>query len=143
MKERKGFVTNSSSSCFIVKVNEYTKEENKLDVEDVEYALRIMLKSYNSIFGTNLRYNSVFGYVGVPDEEKVKEAFSNAAWGTGEGCIKVYDEHLGMSIETTMTYLDLAKTGDFVIFSKEDNSIPYQLHGYIEDVLRAKKLHLG
>lgn len=143
MKTRNGFVTNSSSSLFIVRVNQWRDEDEKWDLQDVKEVLQIMLDSYNAIYNSDLKFDNVFTYVaGSKDDDKaLREAFDDCCW-DADAKYDVYDEVFYENFDTDKTYMDIVKTGEFVILSG-NNTIPYQLFDYIRKVLNANRLHLG
>jgi len=138
------FVSNSSSSSFVIQKKDYGITKN-LTEHKLKNILNSILKCHNKIFEENLKYSDVFGYVATPEIEKVKQAFNDSCWGDGDSYIDCeYDEE-GNEVQSnnSKTYLEEAMEGDFVIFSVDENSIPYDVQCYIEEVLDATGHHLG
>ena len=109
MKTRNGFVSNSSSECFICNTN--------MSVEKTEEMLKRTLYLYNYIFDSNYAFDAVFE---VP-RKSTKE-----------------DRDLLNSYE----YNGETKN-KMLIYSVEDNSIPYELFEIIESKFGANRIHLG
>ncbi len=119
MKQRKGFVSNSSSSSFIINSNEYSENVTDFTVEEVDSLLVELLDFYNRFFDTNLDPNDTF---------------------------MVY-EHKGNPHEGWEDYYqDLKETSEkkrIFIDSIGDNTIPYTLFDWIEEKFNCSRLHLG
>ena len=113
MKIREGFVSNSSSSSFICRVNMDTNEAKEILIK--------LLALYNGAMDTNYIYEKVFydPYVG----DKKYENELNKYYGTYQTIPKI--------------------NGSLVINSASDNSIPYELFNMIESKFNATRIHLG
>ena len=114
MKIRSGFVSNSSTSCFICG----TWGKDKYSIKEITKILQEMLDFYNHLEDVKLSFNDVF--------EKPKKATKediNLLAGWEVPSIRVKDKIL--------------------IYGKDDNSIPYLLHGLIETKFNADRIHLG
>lgn len=125
MKIRQSFVTNSSSSSFIV-----SRED--LDEEGVELELRRILSLYNEMVDTDYKYEDCFGSIYkysrdhyLADQKQIKK-YSTAQY-TWDG-YGYEEEH---------------NIGKIFITSNGDNSIPYELFDIIEKKFNAERFHLG
>lgn len=113
MKIRNSFVTNSSSSSFIVK-------SNIEDVDLFEIELRAFFDNYNVLMGTNLNFDDCVGDVyRYKHIDKRDKYWSEYSWETKEN------------------------DGNVVINSAYDNSIPYELMNLIETKFNADRHHNG
>ena len=140
-KFRSDFIINSSSSCFVITKNKHHIITKDLTVDKLKKILSIMLKCHNDIYSENKKYEEVFGYVDTPDKEKSKNAFEESYW-DGNSFIDCIDED-DFDDSNRITYLDEVMKNDFVIFSKDDNTIPWDVRNNIETVLNATRYHLG
>jgi Cft2 family RNA processing exonuclease len=121
MKKRNGFVSNSSSSSFIV--NSYPcleeKDKVKYSVDEIKNQLKDLLKIYNKFFKSNLQFEDVFDvyeFTGNPHD----------GW---EDTYNILTEN----IDKPRIFID----------SIDDNSIPYELFEWIEKKYFAYSCHLG
>jgi hypothetical protein len=70
MKIRKGFVSNSSSSCFIINANYRTGGLKKdFSSEEIVESLKIMLDCYKKLFDFDLTYDEVFDDPKIIDKD--------------------------------------------------------------------------
>lgn len=122
MKIRNGFVSNSSSSCFICNY----PADNK-SIQDVTVKLKEMVSFYNSMFEQKYSYEDVFQDPRKPTARDI-ELLSDYIGYYGEGELRI-------------------KSGEvkdkLVIFDADDNSIPYELWEIICGVFSAERIHLG
>lgn len=114
MKIRTGFISNSSTSCFICA----KWGTNKYNIKEITEILQKMLDFYNDMEGENLSFKRVF--------EKPKKATKEDielldGWDVPESDVK----------------------GKTLIYGSDNNSIPYLLFGLIEAKFNAERIHLG
>lgn len=114
MKARSGFVSNSSSSCFIV--SSWRNKEST--IEDAEKLMSDLVNLYAKWF----------------DDEFTKDDY------TIEIMEKSYEDYLVNDWEFGHAKDCASK---LMIQSTDDNSIPYCLFDIIEDALGLTRLHLG
>jgi hypothetical protein len=114
MKIRNGFVSNSSSSCFIC--GEYGGDN--YSVEATIEALQKMVDFQNSFKGLHQSFEDIFETPRYATEEDVEFLVD---WGNSREDIE----------------------GKLLIFSAEDNSISYDLFELIESKFSARRQHLG
>jgi len=114
MKIRAGFVSNSSSSCFICGKWGMCKYSIKETID----ILQKILDFYNGLEEENLFFNDVFEKPRKAKKEDIKFLIN---WDVPENRTK----------------------GKTLIFSKRDNSVPYLLFGFIEQKFAAERIHLG
>ena len=117
MKIRSGFVSNSSSSCFIV--------HKKLSEKTIEKRLRAILDCYNAVcdLKEKVTYEAAIGSI-----EKIDEK---------------YYEHILRHYLGEEYYRKEPIVGRMSIRSSSDNSIPYPLFELIECAFDAWRIHLG
>lgn len=124
MKIRNGFVSNSSSSCFVCNpmggISDYAKDYKNYTVEEAKEILRKMLGFYNEILGEDLEFDKVFGDIKIAEEEDIK-------------FLKEWDEH----------WVRERVEGKLLICSSCDNTIPYELFEFISTKFHAWREHLG
>jgi hypothetical protein len=113
MKIRKSFVTNSSSSSFILAVQNG-------DPDLIELELRAFFDNYNVLMGTNWKFDDCVGSV---YKYRYTEKRDKHDWRYGWECKE--------------------NDGKIVINSEGDNSIPYELMNLIESKFNAERYHNG
>lgn len=114
MKVRIGFISNSSASCFICA----TYGTHKYTRKETVAILQKMLDFYNDLEGENLSFKKVFMF---PKKATQKDIDLLSDWAIEESRVK----------------------GKTLIYSRQDNSIPWMLFGLIEDKFVAERIHLG
>ena len=120
MKIRNGFVSNSSSSCFICN---YYGDSKDYTVEKATAILQEMVDFHNITMKEGdfkQDFNDMFGdiYIG-------EKGF--------KGCLQGWEDYY--NIDDT--------DGKLIISSACDNSIPCYMQELIEEKFNAKRLHLG
>lgn len=132
MKVRYGFVTNSSSSSFVVKSS---NDESPYTIEEVREVLNYLLDLYNNRFDQNVKEGSNYIISDSKDDSTIKEIFSEyACWGAEDpiNCPLPYslmpDDmcngcHYKDICQDKESLLDIAKDGDVFVVSYE-NSMP-------------------
>jgi hypothetical protein len=124
MKIRNGFVSNSSSSCFVCNpiggTNDYNKDYKNYTVEEATEILRKMLDFYNDIFDRDLKFDKAFGEIKIAEEEDIK-------------FLKDWDD----------SWTRDRVEGKLLICSACDNTIPYELFDFISTKFHAWREHLG
>ncbi len=114
MKIRKGFVSNSSSSCFICGA----WGNCKYSIEEITSILQKMLDFYNELEEQELSFDSVFETPKMATDEDIDNL---DGWDVKKNRIEE----------------------NILIYSSDDNSIPYLLFGMIEQKFNAERIHLG
>ena len=122
MKIRTDFVTNSSSSCFVVETGD--------DVGKVKRALQKILKGYGIMLDSpTLPYDAIFQepYVYTVDmyRDNVKDA---RQYGTKE---------------LFWQYQAKENIGKVMVMSANDNTVPWDICEIIERRLKTRREHLG
>lgn len=125
MKLRLGFVSNSSSSCFICNYYGDTKILGLVTVKMVKEKLETLLGGYNKLYEAHLEFDQVFAKPKIASKSDVK-------------LIRQYFK------EATQTWPEYKPVdGRILIYSAGDNSIPYELFELIENYFDAVRIHLG
>jgi len=117
MKIRNGFVSNSSSSCFVCNCYGNGKDYT---VEEAKEILQKMLDFTNEMFGYEDTFDKVFAEPQIGDMADV-------------GFLTNWDDR--WTKENVF--------GKLLILSASDNTIPYELYGLIESKFDAWREHLG
>jgi len=117
MKIRNGFVSNSSSSSFVCGKNFSIK-----DIEDIKNTLQDLLKFYNTFLNEDLKFEDVF-----KEPKKIEQ--------NDLEILKAYDEVVERYIKNINDRI--------IIYSEDDNSIPYSLFDLIAQKFDAYHIHLG
>jgi len=128
MKIRTGFVSNSSSSCFIL-----GDRWKKSDIKRIKNELEIVVDFYNKLF---------------KEDQSFEDVFQEPRLATKED-IELLDRYIGYYNQDKEFWSDVLhikkgeENGRILIFSSEDNSIPYQFFGLIESIFEGERIHLG
>lgn len=163
MKIRNGFVSNSSSSCFIL--NYYERDDYpNYTVEQIEENLNKMLDFYKDMFDRDLTYCGVFQTPKMIDDKELEWLcdWLNGDAVTDEAMLKKLEK---MSKQKNNQYKSTYRIGEdwynkhwdgtwkkteanrvkgkMMILSQEDNSIPYELFDVIENKFNSHRFHLG
>lgn len=109
MKIRNGFVSNSSSSCFIV--NSSYGEKVKYTCDKTTDILSTILDSYNKIFNTKLSFSEVFEKPQIITTSFVKETISGYV-GDSEGK-EVVDKDIIKALEKEKKKTEKENKWDF------------------------------
>ena len=124
MKIRQGFVSNSSSSSFIINYDNKCAQE--FTIEQIEDILLDMIKIHNKIENSNLTFNDVFD----------------------DAHIICYDE-IERKIEYEIDNRSRNRTNPekiknkIIINSADENSVPHSIIDFMENALDAKYWHWG
>lgn len=117
MKIRNGFVSNSSSSSFIINTqSEYYNDLSIEDVTDIMDKLLEVVKIYKDI------QDNVYTIELLPNNSKIIK--KRKEYG--------YEDHIEV-IDNQIIYIE----------STDDNSIPYFIQQFLEDELNATRLYWG
>ena len=114
MKIRTGYISNSSTSCFICGL----WGSCDYSVEETVEILQKMLTFYNDMEDENLDFENVFEHPQISNDKDIDLL---DGWDVRKS-----------DVENNM-----------LIYGKGDNSIPYLLFGFIEQKFDAKRIHLG
>jgi hypothetical protein len=114
MKIRTGFISNSSTSCFIC--GRWGKLEHSID--EIVEILKKMLDFYNDLEGTEYSFDSVFEMPKMADRGDIEKL---GHWDVDKSEVE----------------------GNILIYGTSDNSIPYMLFEMIMQKFHAERVHLG
>jgi len=124
MKIRNGFVSNSSSSCFVCNpmggIKSWADGYKNYTVEEAREILQKMLDFYNHMCDKEETFNEVFGEIKLGDDEDVRFLLD-------------WDEN----------WTEERVRGKLLITSACDNTIPYELFEFISTKFNAWRVHLG
>lgn len=122
MKIRQDFVTNSSSSCFVIETGE--------DMVKVKKALQRILKGYAMMLDTDvLSYDSVFQEPYIYTREMYKDNVADA---------KRYK-----SQDLFWQYQAEENIGKVIVMSASDNTVPWDICEIIQSRFKTGREHLG
>jgi len=122
MKIRADFVTNSSSSCFVVQTGE--------DVATVKKALQRILKGYGIMMDADvLPYDSVFQDPYVYSLEMYKSLLAEC-------------KHYNWK-DLCWRYQEPENIGKIIVLSANDNTVPWDICEIIERRFKTGREHLG
>jgi hypothetical protein len=161
---RNGFVSNSSSSSFIL--GAYGESEN-ISLEYVDHWLHTLLDMYNELFQKNLAFEEVFDPPFVVETEQSLVDCGVIYYLEGSKFLhRVRCTNLISQLNTSFTRYDpvIVKTdfysyiklgnmwyqiitdrifGKIIIRSASENSIPFCLFDIIAENFRAERVHMG
>lgn len=146
MKIRCGFVSNSSSSSFIIK-NQAWNDCKITSLKMLKERLMDCINFYNDMFENGLdskplEFDKVFGVITTGKNTKqLIKGFQDNYYGNGEDRKTYYEDNV--EYESKKTYLEMHQEGDFVIFSRNENTIPYRLIEIINAVFQAEHFSLS
>lgn len=133
MKVRSGFVSNSSSTSFIV--NFYDK---KISTNEVKATMDRIIRAYNIADNKRLQKKRTFTIGRVTDEMiKIRCDFQR------EYGYNKKHEWVRLPLSSRERKLIKEQKGKIVINSVEDNSIPYLMQEMIYCILDTEKWHWG
>ena len=119
MKTRDGFVSNSSSSCFVCNTLKYRTKTIALDEVEEKAKIIFDFASKIGLLEPNVTYHDVFMEPRKATEDFIAE--------------------LNADLDAGLTY-----NPDMIILqSAKDNSIPWSLFELIEDIFHATRIHMG
>ena len=129
-------ITNSSTELFMV--------NNQHNIDIVKKVLMELLLSYKNLasigaFGEYLMKNNKFilGEKQETLENAITEEDFDNIFNVFEYTRKMYDENCGWDYENE------SNIGKIIIESTSDNSIPYEMFEWIENIFNSDKYHLG
>jgi hypothetical protein len=125
MKIRRGFVSNSSSSSFVI-----ASKKNIKELEKVLRAIFLYLQTVEDTYWADKDFDDCIKITTV-GESNFKECFSDYFGNIKEQTIWFDGEE--KEITDDMIYID----------SKFDNSIPWAIQGFLENIDGIKKYHWG
>ena len=112
-------ITNSSTELFV-----YSGDKSKDVVKEI---LENLITVNNKAYGKHENFNDMFQDLYIYTEKNFKEDVKN----------------LEDAVEYLWGYEKEENVGKIIIESATDNSIPYWMQGAIENILGAKRYHLG
>ena len=137
MKYRSGFISNSSSTSFVISM--YAPPEKKKTKKEIIPILEKIIEAYNVLEGKNIKYQEILEIDIVDDkiiEEMIefkKEYEYNEE--TGDYEAKVLSAHIVESIKRSK--------GSVILNSNDENTIPHIVQELIEIKLWVKRFHWG
>ncbi len=114
MKVRTGFISNSSTACFICGA----WGTNKYNISEATDILQKILNFYNDLEEQDLYFEGVFRTPAIATEKDI--------------------DHLS-DYDVSRSKVE----GKMLIMGAEDNSIPYMLFELINEKFSAERVHLG
>jgi len=124
MKIRNGFVSNSSSSCFICNCDGLKKNTN-YSIEEVTIILKEIVAFYNIIFEKNRTFENMFEIPRIATENDIDMLVEFSS----------YSSYHNVKADEVKD--------EIIIFSKDDNSIPYELFEILSSKFHTNRIHLG
>ena len=128
-KIRTDFVTNSSSSCFIVQKN------TDMNVPEAKRVLEILLAAHDKIDETSSKWDEYYIVTDTKDKDEINSLLDEYACWDGE-------EHIDSIKGKDISLRELIQKHRLIILTSE-NVIPYHLHEAICSYLNAKHFRLG
>ena len=121
MKTRMDFVTNSSSSSFVVKDSWY---EKNITEENLREDLEKMLEMHEALTGEHKEIGDILTITPVENTEEIARRYEDIWWNLSE------------------EELEDMEGGKFIIIT-EENSVPYPVLKMIEEYYNCVRKHLG
>jgi len=135
MKIRNGFVSNSSSTSFIV--DYWNNSKTEFTIEEVEEITNRAVKAYNLLMNSSINKGDIMK-IGIVDDELIKE---KKEYATERELIN--DKWVEIPLTGEQINAIEEQKGKIVIHTKEDNSIPYVLSEMIDALLHTDRWHWG
>jgi len=135
MKIRNGFVSNSSSSSFIV--DYWNNSKTEFTTEEVEEITDRAVKAYNLLMNSSINKGDIMK-IGIVDDKLIKE---KKEYATERELIN--DKWIEIPLTREQINSIDEQKGKIVIHTKEDNSIPYVLSEMIDALLHTDRWHWG
>lgn len=135
MKIRNGFVSNSSSSSFIV--DYWNNSKTEFTIEEVEEITDRAVKAYNLLMNSSINKGDIMK-IGIVDDKLIKE---KKEYATERELIN--DKWIEIPLTREQINSIDEQKGKIVIHTKEDNSIPYVLSEMIDALLHTDRWHWG
>jgi len=135
MKIRNGFISNSSSTSFIVDYWNNSKKE--FTIKEVKEITDRAVKAYNLLMNSSINKGDIMK-VGIVDDELIKE---KKEYATERELIN--DKWVEIPLTGEQINAIEEQKGKIVIHTKKDNSIPYVLSEMIDALLHTDRWHWG
>jgi len=135
MKIRNGFISNSSSTSFIVDYWNNSKKE--FTIKEVKEITDRAVKAYNLLMNSSINKGDIMK-IGIVDDKLIKEKKEH----TTEREL-INDKWVEIPLTGEQINAIEEQKGKIVIHTKKDNSIPYVLSEMIDALLHTDRWHWG